>query len=83
MLERETRCGLGPWRPAWLQCVASKKSFVIVYGLIGMGQFALASYFVATISTMEKRFKIPSQTSGKAFSFHISSHKQHNSQVNG
>ncbi|KAF4523689.1 hypothetical protein B566_EDAN006060 [Ephemera danica] len=64
LLERETRCGLGPWRPAWLQRLASKKSFVVVYGLIGMVQFALASYFVATISTMEKRFKIPSQTSG-------------------
>ncbi|XP_068085644.1 solute carrier organic anion transporter family member 74D isoform X2 [Anabrus simplex] len=29
-----------------------------------MNMFALGSYFVGTISTMEKRFKIPSRTSG-------------------
>jgi hypothetical protein len=74
MLERETSCGLGPWRPAWLQRLASKKIFVTVYGLIGMGEFALGSYFVGTISTMEKRFKIPSQTSGKRFLFGKTTH---------
>jgi hypothetical protein len=63
-LDNETRCGLGPLKPSWLQILASKKAYVAVYGLIGTAQFALASYFIATISTMEKRFKIPSQTSG-------------------
>lgn len=57
-------CGIGPFRPAWLQRLASTKAYVLVYGLIGMCQFGLGSYFVATITTTEKRFKIPSWTSG-------------------
>ncbi|XP_046981251.1 solute carrier organic anion transporter family member 74D-like [Schistocerca americana] len=62
--ESDTLCGLGRWTPAWLQPLASKKAYVLLHGLIGMNTFALGSYFVATISTLEKRFKIPSRTSG-------------------
>ncbi|KAK7867916.1 hypothetical protein R5R35_005269 [Gryllus longicercus] len=60
----DTYCGFGGWRPAWLQRLASKKVYVLLHGLIGFHQFATGSYFVATISTMEKRFKIPSKTTG-------------------
>ncbi|XP_069675275.1 solute carrier organic anion transporter family member 74D-like [Periplaneta americana] len=62
--EQETRCGIAGYQPKWLQKLASKKTYVLVYGLIGMFDFAIGSYFVATISTIEKRFKIPSRTSG-------------------
>ncbi|XP_046671826.1 solute carrier organic anion transporter family member 74D-like isoform X1 [Homalodisca vitripennis] len=61
---KETRCGVFGCYPPWLQILASKKSYVILFGLVGMNQLAIGSYAVATITTLEKRFKIPSQTSG-------------------
>lgn len=62
--EQDTKCGIAGYKPQWLQTLASKKSYVVVYGLVGMCQFAVGTYFVSTISTIEKRFKIPSRTSG-------------------
>jgi hypothetical protein len=58
-------CGLGPcFRPAWLQKFATPFFFLIVYGLLGTIQAMAYVYFVATLTTMEKRFKIPSKTTG-------------------
>lgn len=62
--EPDTTCGIGGFKPRWLQKLSSKKSYVLVYGLIGTCTLSISSYFVATISTIEKRFKIPSRTSG-------------------
>jgi solute carrier organic anion transporter family, member 5A len=64
LLEKETKCGIGFLQFSWLQKLASKKSYVLVYGISGTVQFALSAYFVATISTIEKRFQIPSKFSG-------------------
>lgn len=61
---KNSRCGLFGFHPQWLQVLASKKSYVLLFGLVGLNQFAINSYFIATITTLEKRFKIPSQTSG-------------------
>ena len=61
----ETKCGFYKFHADWLQTLASKKSYIVVYGLIGMFQLAVGSYFIASISTLEKRFKIPSKTSGR------------------
>ena len=58
-------CGLGPcFRPAWLQKFATPRFFLIVYGLLGTIQAMAYIYFVATLTTLEKRFKIPSKTTG-------------------
>lgn len=57
-------CGLGKFRPKWFQIFASKKTYVIVYGILGMNQTAIGTYFIGTISTIEKRFKLPSRTFG-------------------
>ncbi|XP_014259140.1 solute carrier organic anion transporter family member 4C1-like [Cimex lectularius] len=62
--KEDLACGFPCWQPAWLQQIASKKAYVIVYGLLGMSQTAIGTYFVGTISTIEKRFKLPSSTSG-------------------
>jgi hypothetical protein len=35
-----------------------------VYGLLGTIQAVAFVYFVATLTTLEKRFKIPSKTTG-------------------
>lgn len=60
----ETECGLGSCRPKWLQRFNSTKGFMFVYGLLGMIQAMSYVYFVSTLSTMEKRFKIQSKTTG-------------------
>jgi hypothetical protein len=58
-------CGLGPcFRPAWLQKFATLRSFLTVYSLLGTIQAMAYVYFVAILSTLEKRFKIPSKTTG-------------------
>ncbi|PSN49394.1 hypothetical protein C0J52_12003, partial [Blattella germanica] len=62
--EQETRCGFGAFHPDWLQKLASKKCYIIVYGLTGMVDLICKTYFSSTISTIEKRFKIQSKMSG-------------------
>lgn len=58
-------CGFWCIRPEWLQKYATSRSFLIVYGLLGTVQAMGYLYFVVTLSTIEKRFKIPSQTTGE------------------
>lgn len=38
---------------------------MIAYGLVGTMQEVAATYLIVTLTTMEKRFKIPSQITGK------------------
>ncbi|KAJ9574436.1 hypothetical protein L9F63_025920, partial [Diploptera punctata] len=58
-------CGLGPcFRPAWLRKFGTPRYFLIVYSLLGTVQAMAFVYFVATLTTLEKRFKIPSRTTG-------------------
>jgi len=58
-------CGYGPFRGKFLQRFATKKCYILVYGILGLVNSARWSYFNGTINTMEKRFKIPSKTLGK------------------
>ncbi|XP_033149776.1 solute carrier organic anion transporter family member 74D [Drosophila busckii] len=58
------KCGMAWWHPAWLQKYATTKSFMYVYGLLGTIQAMSYMYFIVTLTTLEKRFKIPSQTTG-------------------
>ncbi|XP_050421876.1 solute carrier organic anion transporter family member 74D-like [Adelges cooleyi] len=62
--DEDTSCGLWIFKPKWLQVFASKKAYVIMYGLLGFNQCILSSYFNGTLTTMEKRFKYSSQMSG-------------------
>ncbi|XP_037811901.1 solute carrier organic anion transporter family member 74D [Lucilia sericata] len=57
-------CGLANWHPAWMQRYANTKMFMAVYGLLGTIQAMSYMYFIVTLTTIEKRFKIPSQTTG-------------------
>uniref|UniRef100_A0A1B6C2D4 Solute carrier organic anion transporter family member n=1 Tax=Clastoptera arizonana TaxID=38151 RepID=A0A1B6C2D4_9HEMI len=61
-------CGLGKWRPTWLQRLNTTRGFMLVYGLLGTIQAMSYIYFVATLTTIEKRFKIPSRTTGLVMS---------------
>uniref|UniRef100_A0A182J4Z2 Solute carrier organic anion transporter family member n=1 Tax=Anopheles atroparvus TaxID=41427 RepID=A0A182J4Z2_ANOAO len=57
-------CGISCWHPVWMQRFATPKSFILVYGFLGTVQAMAYIYFVITLTTLEKRFKIPSSTTG-------------------
>lgn len=66
MASSTTLCGLS-WLgyPKFLQRFANTRTFILVYGLLGTVQSMGFVYFAITLQTMEKRFKIPSQTTGE------------------
>lgn len=62
--ERDYMCGLGSCYPRFLQRFANPRVFFVVYSLMGILQGAYKSYFVGTLSTIERRFAMSSQTTG-------------------
>lgn len=64
-ITEDTSCGIWLFKGPLLQKFANKKSFVLLYGISGMIFSATYAYFSGTITTMEKRFKIPSKTMGE------------------
>ncbi|KAK0090045.1 hypothetical protein PV325_003858 [Microctonus aethiopoides] len=60
----DTACGFGCLRGPILQRFANKKAYVFLYGVLGCIFSASYAYFNGTITTIEKRFKIPSKTTG-------------------
>lgn len=63
-LTKETSCGIWFLKGACLQKFANKKAYVFLYGLLGCMFSAAYAYFNGTITTLEKRFKLPSRTTG-------------------
>ncbi len=61
----DTTCGFWVCRGSFLQKFANKKSYVILFGVLGCLNAASYSYFNGTISTVEKRYGIPSKVVGK------------------
>lgn len=66
--DEDTRCGLGPFQGEWLQKFATKKSYLLTYSFLGIFQAMFVSYSIATLTTLEKQFKLKSQTTGNVFS---------------
>lgn len=64
-LTEDTTCGIWCIRGSFLQRFANKKIYVLLYGLLGCFNSATYAYFNGTITSLEKRFKIPSRTTGK------------------
>ncbi|XP_044742065.1 solute carrier organic anion transporter family member 74D [Chrysoperla carnea] len=60
----DIKCGLGCLQYDWLQRYANKNAYVFVYGFLGCLFSAAYAYFNGTLTMIEKRFKIPSQTTG-------------------
>lgn len=58
-------CGFRCWHPKWLNRFATARWFTLVYGFLGTLHTASVIYFAVTLSTIQKRFKIPSQTTGE------------------
>ncbi|XP_077302621.1 solute carrier organic anion transporter family member 74D-like [Arctopsyche grandis] len=63
-LTEETTCGFWIFKGPRLQALANKKFLVFLYGLTGCFFSSSFAYFNGTITTMEKRFKIPSKVTG-------------------
>ncbi|XP_077302634.1 organic anion transporting polypeptide 33Ea [Arctopsyche grandis] len=63
-MSTEVQCGVWNFRPKCLQKFATPRSFMIIYGFLGTVQAMSFIYFVVSLTTMERRFKIPSQTTG-------------------
>ena len=62
--DEDTRCGIGPFKGKWLQGFATKKSYLLTYSFLGLFQAMFFSYSIATLTTLEKQFKLKSQTTG-------------------
>lgn len=67
--DEDTQCGLGPFQGKWLQQFATKKSYLLTYSFLGLFQAMFVSYSIATLTTLEKQFKLKSQTTGNYFPF--------------
>lgn len=64
-ISEDTSCGIWILKGSLLQKLATQKIFVFLYAISGMFLGSSSSYFSGTITTMEKRFKLPSRTMGK------------------
>ncbi|KAK7022821.1 hypothetical protein SK128_011859, partial [Halocaridina rubra] len=61
---RNSRCGIGYFKPKWLQHLALKEFYIVVYCMVGITQGMFFSYTTAVLSTLEKRFKLTSKKTG-------------------
>ncbi|XP_054722178.1 solute carrier organic anion transporter family member 74D-like [Uloborus diversus] len=57
-------CGMFSFRPNWLQPLANKKAFLVVFCLTSVLQGMYYTYFVSVLTTIEKLFQIQSKTTG-------------------
>ena len=69
--DEDTQCGFAFCRPACMQRFANKTYFMVVFSLLAVVQSMGWSYMTGTITTIQKRFKISSQTTGEFFLPHI------------
>ncbi|XP_017837173.1 solute carrier organic anion transporter family member 74D isoform X2 [Drosophila busckii] len=63
-LEKNVTCGFWLLRGAFFQRFANQTAYVVLYGLVGCIFSMTYAYFNGTITTIEKRFKIPSKNTG-------------------
>lgn len=57
-------CGVGSWRPQWVQGLATTKMFMFIFGMIGILQGAAFTYMIGSITTLEKRYAFGSKMTG-------------------
>ncbi|CAG7725964.1 unnamed protein product [Allacma fusca] len=62
--DEDTLCGFACFRPKWMQKFANKTTFMVIFSLLAVIQGMGWSYMTGTITTIQKRFKISSQTTG-------------------
>ncbi|XP_055380760.1 solute carrier organic anion transporter family member 74D [Condylostylus longicornis] len=64
MVHLDYLCGYKFYHPKWIQRFATTKTYIAIYGLLGTIQAMSHMYIIVTLTTMEKRFKMPSETTG-------------------
>ncbi|XP_055948598.1 solute carrier organic anion transporter family member 6C1-like [Argiope bruennichi] len=57
-------CGIGCFKPRWIQPWATSRVYLILYSIIGILSGSYYSYLIGAMSTLEKRFAFKSKTSG-------------------
>lgn len=57
-------CGLFNFRPKWLQRLARKQIFLLIFCLTSVFQGMYFTYIVSVITTIEKLYRLPSRTTG-------------------
>ncbi|XP_055947691.1 solute carrier organic anion transporter family member 74D-like isoform X3 [Argiope bruennichi] len=57
-------CGIGRFKPRWLQRFADPKVYLVIFCIVGVLEGAYFSYFVGVLTTLEKRYAFESKTSG-------------------
>lgn len=65
-------CGFSFWRPKGLQKYATSRNFMIAYGILGTIQTMTNIYSTITLTTLERRFKIPSSITGLFYNSQVS-----------
>ncbi|XP_050324330.1 solute carrier organic anion transporter family member 74D-like [Bactrocera neohumeralis] len=63
-LTDDVRCGFWFFKGTFFQRFANQTTYVILYGLVGCVLSMTYAYFNGTLTTLEKRFKIPSKNTG-------------------
>jgi len=59
------RCGIFCWKPRWLQRFPTRNWFIAVFLVAACIKGMSGSYYPATISSMEKRLKLSTETIGE------------------
>ena len=62
--ESDTLCGVGSWRPSWLQRFANLGTFTFVLSVINLLNGIFNTYFNAVITSIENRFGLSSSMMG-------------------
>ncbi|XP_022244931.1 solute carrier organic anion transporter family member 4C1-like [Limulus polyphemus] len=60
----DVQCGIGRFKPRWLQRFANPKVYLINFCLLGFTQGAYFTYLIGILSTIEKRFAFESKITG-------------------
>ncbi|KAK7075238.1 hypothetical protein SK128_013125 [Halocaridina rubra] len=60
----DTLCGLGKIRSRYLQKLARPVTYLVISSVVALVQGMFFTYSNATLSTVEKRFRLPSKVSG-------------------
>ncbi|XP_054738862.1 solute carrier organic anion transporter family member 74D-like [Anastrepha obliqua] len=63
-LTEDVSCGFWIFKGLGLQRFANQTTYVLLYGLVGCVFSMTFAYFNGTLTTIEKRFKIPSKNTG-------------------
>lgn len=63
-IDPDELCGIGRFKPKWLQSFADPKVYLVIFCIIGVIEGAYFTYFVGVLSTLEKRYAFESKISG-------------------